>query len=176
MPAPSSGRVLRTARLVLRPVTWSDLPDVTRLKTDPSSFALMLGGIRSPQQAAAEMADDIAFWSEHGVGIFAMREAGSDPNPAGNFRGITGVHRRPDGRGIGLRFALTPTARGQGYAREGAASALRFAHDKGLPRIVAVCREDNRASRLVLGGIGMRVAETFTRDGNPMLVYESVRT
>ncbi len=170
----AGGRVLRTARLVLRPVNWSDLSDVTRLKTDPSCFALMLGGVRSPGQAASEMADDIRFWSEAGVGIFTMRASGA-PNPATSFRGITGVHRRPDGRGIGLRFALAPIARGQGLAREAAGRALRFTHDEGVGRIVAVCREDNRASRLVLGGIGMRPADTFRRDGNPMLVYESVR-
>ncbi len=170
----ATSRILRTARLVLRPVNWPDLADVARLKTDPTCFALMLGGVRSPLQAAGEMADDIAFWSEAGVGIFTMRATG-DANPTTNFRGIAGVHRRPDGRGIGLRFALAPSARGQGLAREGAGRALRFTHDEGIPRVIAVCREDNRASRLVLGGIGMRAADTFERDGHPMLVWESVR-
>ena len=163
-----SPRIIRTARLTLRPVGWSDLPDITRLKTDPGVFALMLGGVRSPAQSAHEMADDIAFWGKEGVGMFTVREQGI-------FRGITGVHDRPDGRGIGLRFALHQNARGRGLAREAAAAALRFAHDEGVPKIIAVARADNLTSRLVLGSIGMTVAAEFDRNGQPMLIYQSLR-
>ncbi len=165
---PHSPRIIRTARLTLRPVNWSDLADVTKLKSDPAAFALMLGGVRSPGQSAAEMADDVAAWGREGVGIFTVREQGQ-------FRGITGVHERPDGRGIGLRFALQPSARGRGLAREAAAAALRFAHDEGVPKIIAVARADNRSSRLVLGSIGMTVQGEFDRDGDTMLIYQSTR-
>lgn len=162
------GRVLRTARLELRPVGWSDLAEVSALKRDPRVFAQMLGGVRTPAQATADMAEDVAFWGENGIGIFGIRERGV-------FRGITGFHRRPDGRGIGLRFAIQSAAHGRGLAREAAGTALRFAHDEGWPRIVAVCRADNRQSRIVLGSIGMTQTATFDRDGNGMLVYESLR-
>lgn len=163
-----AGRIVRTGRLLLAPVNWADLADVTQLKRDPQAFAMMLGGVRTPAQAADEMAADIAYWSARGVGIFTMREGGA-------FRGITGFHDRPDGRGVALRFALSPSARGRGIAREGAGAALRFGHDQGIGRIIAVAREDNRTSRLVLGGIGMSVRSRFERDGHRMLVYESVR-
>ena len=76
---------------------------------------------------------------------------------------------------MALRFAFDPAQRGQGLAREAASAALRFAHDRaGLRRVVAVARESNHASRVLLGGIGMRPCETFQRDGATMLVYESV--
>jgi len=88
---------------------------------------------------------------------------------------MTGLHDRPDGLGIGLRFAIWPQARGRGIAREAAAAALRFAHDQGEKRIVAVARESNFASRTILGGIGMSVASQFERAGETMLVYESIR-
>jgi len=92
------------------------------------------------------------------------------------FRGITGIMQRPDGRGMALRFALQPTWQGHGYASEAAGAALRFAHERaGLERIVAVARQTNFASRQVLGGVGMIVCETFLRDGETMLVYESTR-
>ncbi len=162
-----AGRIVRTGRLVLAPVTWAALVDVARLKGDPKAFALMLGGVRTPSQARDEMADDIAFWGARGIGIFAMREEGA-------FRGITGFHERPDGRGVALRFALAYDARGRGLAREGAGAALRFGHEVLLARIVAVAREQNRTSRLVLGGIGMTVRDRFERDGHTMLVYESL--
>ena len=163
-----AGRFVRTGRLLLAPVNWADLADVTRLKRDPQAFAMMLGGVRTPGQAMDEMAADIAFWGERGIGIFTLREQGI-------FRGITGFHDRPDGRGVALRFALSPSARGRGLAREGAGAALRFGHDQGIEQIIAVAREENRASRLVLGGIGMTVRDRFERDGHQMLVYESRR-
>ncbi len=162
------GRVVRTARLSLSPVQWRDMDDMAALKGDAGAFGLMLGGVRSRVQAEAEMADDLAFWARRGVGIFTVREEN-------RFLGMTGVHERPDGRGLSLRFALFPSARGRGIAREAAGAALRFAHDAGEALVIAVAREDNFASRTTLGGIGMTVAARFERDGSPMLVYESVR-
>ena len=161
-------RVIRTARLVLTPVSFRDLPELTRLKGDPRAFAQMLGGVRSPVQVAEELADDIVFWGSYGAGIFAVREQGL-------FQGIAGLHRRPDGRGPGLRFAVWPEARGRGLAREAAGAALRYALDAGVARVVAVAREDNFGSRMVLGGIGMTVFGAFVRDGMRMLVYETVQ-
>ena len=36
---------LRTARLVLTPVSGADLPDLIAIKADPRVFAVMLGGV-----------------------------------------------------------------------------------------------------------------------------------
>jgi RimJ/RimL family protein N-acetyltransferase len=70
---------------------------------------------------------------------------------------------------------LWPEAQGRGLAREAAFAALRFGHDRaGLPRIVAAARETNFGSRMVLGGIGMREADSFEQRGYTMVLYESV--
>lgn len=163
--------VVRTGRLILRPVAAADLPALTALKADPRVFAVMLGGVRSPVQAAEELARDIRAWGANGVGMWSVRT-----QREGRFLGITGLEPRADGRGIALRFALAVAAQGSGYAAEAAGAALRFGHDRaGLRRVVAVAREDNVGSRQVLGGIGMTIADSFLRDGDRMLVYESVR-
>ncbi|OUJ14482.1 GNAT family N-acetyltransferase [Acetobacter sp. DsW_063] len=162
-----TGRSLRTARLTLDPVSWRDMDDIARLKADGGAFAMMLGGVRNRQQAEAEMASDVACWAKHGAGMFAVRENGK-------LVGITGVHERPDGRGMALRFSIYPWAGGRGLAREAAAAALRQAHASGLRRVIAIARETNIASRKVLGGIGMHVVDQFDRDGHEMLVFESV--
>jgi len=162
---------IRTARLVLNPVGWADLPDLQALKADPRVFAVMLGGVRSPVRAAEELAEDIAFWAANGCGMWAVRDAGT-----GAFQGITGFMQRPDGRGIALRFAFWPHARGRGLAREAAGAALQFGHERArLIRVVAVARESNIASRTVLGGIGMAECETFLQEGHQMVLYESTR-
>jgi RimJ/RimL family protein N-acetyltransferase len=44
-----------------------------------------------------------------------------------------------------------------------------------LPRIIAVARETNEASRQVMEDIGMRPAGSFNHKGHAMVVYESVK-
>ncbi|MDR3531546.1 MAG: GNAT family N-acetyltransferase [Rhodopila sp.] len=159
--------ILRTARLVLTPVGGGDLADLRAIKADPSVFAVMLGGVRDYAQTAEDLAHDVVAWGRNGFGIWAIREGG-------RFVGITGLEHRPDGRGVALRFALWPEAQGRGLAREAAFAALRYGHDRaGLPRIVAVARESNFGSRMVLGGIGMREADSFEQRGYTMILYES---
>lgn len=159
-----------TGRLVLRPVWGGDLADLRALKADPRVFAVMLGGVRNAVQTADELAADIVFWGRHGFGMWTARDRATDA-----FLGIVGLLERPDGRGIALRFAFRPEGRGAGLASEAAAAALRFGHQRaGLARIVAVAREDNLASRALLGGIGMVLRETFVRQGVTMLEYESL--
>jgi RimJ/RimL family protein N-acetyltransferase len=146
------------------------LPELVALKGDPRVFAIMLGGVRLPEQVARELAEDIAFWGRHGVGMWSVRSAEDE-----RFLGLVGLHGRPDGRGIALRFALHAAAQGRGYASEAAGAALRFAHERaGLARVVAVARASNIGSRQVLGAIGMRLCESYARDGEEVLVYESV--
>ena len=162
--------VLRTGRLVLSPVAYGDLADLVALKGDPRVYAIMLGGVRSPVECAEDLADDIAFWGAHGVGMWAVRDAAT-----GAFVGQVGFHGRPDGRGVALRFAFVVAAQGRGFASEAAGAALRFAHDRaGLRRVIAVARATNFASRQVLGAIGMTLCETYERDGESVLVFESV--
>ncbi len=160
---------VRTGRLILSPVGWQDLPDLRELKGDPRVFGHMLGGVRSPGQVADELAQEVASWPAHGVGMWLVRDL------PGAAIGLTGIHDRPDNRGMALRFAFRPEVRGHGLAREAAGAALSFAHYKaGLGRVMAVARETNFASRILLGAIGMRPCGSFDRDGSQMLMFESV--
>ena len=161
---------IRTARLVLTPVGGADLPDLRAIKADPRVFAIMLGGVRTPTETADELAEDVIAWGANGFGMWTIRERSS-----GCFVGITGLERRPDGRGVALRFALWPEAQGRGLAREAAGAALRFGHDQArLRRIIAVARETNFASRMVLGGIGMTECGSFIQHGHMMVIYRSL--
>ncbi len=173
--------IVRTARLVLTPVGGADLPDLRAIKADPRVFAVMLGGVRTPVQSAEELAEDVVAWGANGFGMWAIRELVGDDSrvegPGASFVGVAGLERRPDGRGVALRFALWPEAQGRGLAREAAGAALRFGHEQaGLRRIVAVARENNVVSRMVLGGIGMTECASFMQQGYRMVMYQSVAT
>ena len=163
---------LQTGRLLLTPVAWSDLADLVALKGDPRAYAVMLGGIRTRLTAADELAQEMADWSRLGYGIWAIRLAATS-----QFIGVVGLQTRPDERGVGLRFALTPSAQGNGFASEAAGAAMWFGHNRaGLTRIVAIARDDNVSSRQVLGAIGMDQCDSFLRDGVSMLVFQSPRS
>jgi len=162
--------IARTGRLVLMPVSYGDKDDLQRIKSDPQVFAMMLGGVRSPREASEELAADMAHWAAHGYGMWVVRD-----RERGHFIGVVGLMDRPDGLGVALRFAVSPAWQGRGYAVEAASAALRFGHERAeLRRIVAVARASNFDSRTVIGAIGMREVATFMRDGEPMVVYESV--
>ncbi len=162
---------LATARLIMTPVASNDLRDIARLKADPRAFAQLLGGVRSALQSAEELAQDIQHWGAYGYGMWSVRAR------AGNrFLGLTGLMHRQDGRGIALRFSFWPQARGIGLASEAAGAALVYAHEIArLQRIVAVARQDNFGSRMVIGAIGMNHVDSFERDGVLLLVYQSSR-
>lgn len=154
---------------MLVPVGWADREGLRALKADPLVFGGMLGGVRSVVQADAELAEDIAFWGRHGAGMWSARRVGEAA-----LAGVVGLHERPDGRGVALRFAFRPELRGMGLAREAAGAVLRFSHERGVGRVIAVAREGNVASRSVLGAIGMRECEAFWRGEERVVVYESV--
>jgi RimJ/RimL family protein N-acetyltransferase len=163
-------RTLHTARLVLTPVSGSDLPDLRAIKADPRVFAIMLGGVRNAAETAEDLARDVIAWGAKGYGMWAVRDASNH-----RFVGITGLEDRPDNRGVALRFAVSADVRGHGLAREAAGAALRFGHDQaGLRRIVAAARKVNFASRTVLGSIGMVPCEEFVQEGHTMILFESV--
>jgi len=161
---------LATGRLRMAPVGYWDLRDLVALKGDARAFAQMLGGVRGPVQVAEELARDIQDWGAFGYGMWSVRAL------RGRFLGVAGLMHRPDGRGVALRFAFWPEARGVGLASEAAGMALNYAHGvAGLERVIAVAREENMASRTVLGSIGMAEVDRFMRNGDLLLVYQSVR-
>jgi len=108
-------------------------------------------------------------WGAHGYGTWVVHAL-----EGGGLLGLVALRERPDGRGIGLRFAFWPHVQGRGLAGEAAAAALRYGHYvAGLRRIVGVARATNFPSIQVLSSIGMRLADTFEREGWQMLLFES---
>ena len=161
---------IRTGRLWLAPYRASDLLDLVRFKANPLCWATMLGGVRRPEQTAQDLADELAFWGRHDVGMWTARDA------AGALLGVTGLHERYDSRGIALRVAFDPATRGHGLAREAAGAVLQDAHNRaGLTRVVAVARDSNVPSRTLLGAIGMREESQFEQGGHLMHLFASER-
>jgi RimJ/RimL family protein N-acetyltransferase len=66
---------------------------------------------------------------------------------------------------LGLFWAIHPTHRRRGYAREAARALMEYDFEHlGLRRIVAMTTRDNLASQAVMRSLGMRVEENPTRE------------
>ncbi len=149
---------LETARLVLRPFAASDRDAYVALNADPE-VRRYLGGVLTPAEAAAEMAEISAFFARRGLGMIPVTR-----KTDGAFLGTCGLSVLswyPHDLELGWR--LLPAHWGHGYATE-AATAWRdhaFA-TLGVPRLISVADVPNRRSHAVMARLGMRLDHTAT--------------
>ncbi len=143
---------LETPRLVLRPVTLADAPDVQRLVGD---WAVARTLARVPHPYTDGMAEE---WIESLAGGFASGTAfvfALEPRSDGAFIGVVGIERSADGVYV-LGYWLGRSYWGRGYMTEAAVRAGRYAFDDGsVDRINASAQPENAASIAILRRLGM---------------------
>jgi ribosomal-protein-alanine N-acetyltransferase len=143
-------RVIRTSRLLLRPVAEADADDFVRFYGDPAVMAIRKFGVMPPDQARAQHAGLLEHWRRHGFGMCAVVIDGA-------FAGECGLRWREDGSEVEVSYGLLPAHRGKGLATEAASAVLGWGFQTlKLPQIVAYSRGDNVVSHRVLERIGMR--------------------
>jgi len=155
--------VLQTARTSLRPFGADDAAFIVALLNDPQWLRFI--GDRKVNDAASARAwiesRLVAAYRAHGFGLWALQRR-SD----GELLGMCGLVRRDGLPEIDLGYALLPSHRGVGYAREAGAACLAYAAEVlGKRRVLAITDPDNERSIRVLASLGM------VRDDS--VVYES---
>lgn len=71
-----------------------------------------------------------------------------------------------------IAYTLARSAWGRGYAREGAAAALRYARETlRQSKIASIIRPENRASIRIAQSLGAVAGETVEFFGAPSVVY-----
>ncbi len=148
--------VIETERLRLRPFRAEDLA-AHRAAVDDDP-AVTWAHVRFPlADSLRRWADRLDGWQRDGFGMWIVEERSS-----GGVIGHAGLQPLAGTQDVELGYYLGRPAWGQGYATEAARACLRFGFDVcGLPRIVAVVRHENAASRRVLEKLGFR----WVRDG-----------
>ncbi|MFB6849879.1 GNAT family N-acetyltransferase [Streptomyces sp. NPDC056373] len=148
---------IRTPRLLLRRWLDDDLVPLSEIHADPVVMRRVGDGSpRSLEQTAEDIEAWEEEWDEEGFGVFAVELLGS-----GELAGAVGLSVADAPAGISGQVAigwrLGRVFWGQGYASEAAHATLEFAvQDRGLDRVVAVCRTSDRASANVLDKLGMQ--------------------
>lgn len=157
-PAP----ILRTPRLLLRPLTMADAPAVFAYASEPGFFRFL-----DDVPDAVRAAYQIRHAEEHVRELGALAARGY-PNwgivPQGEAAPVGAVRFKPaaeDGAPE-LGYGLAAAWRGQGLAKEAAAAAVAWAAPRARV-LVARCDPANLASAAILRHAGFQPAGTDPR-------------
>ena len=179
--------VLRTERLILRPVTADDhavlqahwtTPDVRRFLFD--------GATLSAAEITGAIENSARDFGRAGYGLWLIHEkvgtdlAGTDlagTDLAGtdlvdtDLAGTAGLRPLED-LGLEIFYSLAPGSWGRGYATEAAGAVLAYALGPlGLPEVLAEVDEGNAASIAVIERLGMTRFDVVSGLLGPMIRY-----
>ncbi|MEO8621868.1 MAG: GNAT family N-acetyltransferase [bacterium] len=159
---------LTTDRLLLRGFAAADFEAYAAIMADPDvNQFLGEGKPLSRADAWRQLAMIIGHWSLRGFGLWAVEEQAT-----GRLLGRIGCHEPEGFPAFEIGYVLAADAWGRGYAREGAAAALRFAREElGHRAITSIIRPANAGSIRVATSLGAVPAETVEFFGAPSVVY-----
>jgi RimJ/RimL family protein N-acetyltransferase len=145
-------RTLETPRLVLRPLTLSDVGALHALVIDPDVRRFMCDGLVFPEaRVRRAILDSIHGFRWRGFGFFALR-AKDD----GAFVGYAGL-KPARGGAVELGAALSPRYWRGGLAAEACGAILGDAFGRlGVPRVVACTDAPNLRSLALIARLGFR--------------------
>ncbi|ALB64875.1 GCN5-related N-acetyltransferase [Cronobacter condimenti 1330] len=168
---------LQTTRLLLRPVSATDVDDLFRIYGDPATNAFNPAGpYPNRHHAEGVMGRWLAHWQANGFGNWriALRAA---PEETIGFGGLSlSRYAGTEMNNLGYRFATQ--AWGKGLATEFAQRAVRYGFEiLELGEISAVVRSNHLASRKVLTHAGLQYVREIhdVKNAPPSLLYTLTR-
>ncbi|KQX50139.1 hypothetical protein ASE09_17735 [Streptomyces sp. Root66D1] len=160
---PSPAVPLTTERLLLRPVRASDVPEVTRLWTDPG-VRRHLGGPVTEQVVRIRQRRVVG-----APGVRAVLRAAD-----GVLLGIVTVEPAARDGETEISYQFLPEHWGRGYAREAVAAVLDVTL-RGTPSVVALTQQANHRSRRLLEDVGMSHVSSFVEYEAHQVLYRRRR-
>ena len=159
---------LETDRLLLRGFAARDFEPYAAMMADPEVTRYLADG-RPLDRAEAwrQLAMFAGHWILRGFGVWAVEERAT-----GAFIGRIGCFEPEGWPGFEVAYTLARGAGGRGYAREGAAAALRHAREVlGRTSVISVIRPGNEGSIRVATSLGAVPDGTVEFFGAPALIY-----
>ena len=152
--------VLRTDRLVLRPLVAQDLDALAELHGDERVMRYLTGAPVSRAEVEREVLPRLVRRDQCRPAFGALAAFDRE---SGDFVGWFAL-TRPPGRGnteAALGFRLKPEYWGQGLATEGATALLEHGFQHGIRKVGATTYELNVGSQRVLEKLGMRLVRRY---------------
>src|SRR5690349_20906348 len=164
---------LTTERLLLRSFEPRDAEPYMAMMADPEVTRFLADGRPlSRVDAWRQLAMFAGHWTLKGFGVWAVEERAT-----GRLLGRIGCMEPEDWPGFEIAYTLARPAWGHGYAREGAAAALRYARETiGKSEIISIIRPATAGSIRVATSLGAARGGTVEFFGAPALVYRYPRT
>jgi RimJ/RimL family protein N-acetyltransferase len=168
---------IATARLLLRPLTSQDIPDLLAYRSDPQVCRYLPFEPMTREVLAARVAGDLgrSELSAEGQAMTLGAERVSDGRVIGDVVLFFHSERHAGGE---IGYAFHPDVAGQGFASEACAAVLGLAYEElGLHRVVANMDARNHASGRLAERLGMRQeahhvsSEMFKGEWADLLVY-----
>ena len=173
------GHLLRTERLVLRPVTADDHAALLAHWTQPDVRRFLFDGAApSAAEVAETIEESIGDFAARGFGVWLI-EPGPAAGPVGTAAGLVGTAglRPLEGSGLEIFYSLAPGAWGHGYATEAARAVVEYGLGPlGLPEVLAEVDEGNAASVAVVKRLGMTPYAVVPGLLGPMTRYRTTAT
>jgi RimJ/RimL family protein N-acetyltransferase len=163
---------ITTDRLLLRGIGPDDFERYAEMMADARvAHHLMDGRPLTRSEAWRQLSMFAGHWVLRGYGVWAVEERSS-----GDFLGRIGCLNPEGFPAFEIAYTLGPWAWGKGYAREGAAAALRYAREVlGRTDIASIIRPANTASIRVATSLGAVAAESVEFYGAPSVIYRYPR-
>jgi RimJ/RimL family protein N-acetyltransferase len=163
---------LTTDRLLLRGFRPDDFEPYALMMADADvSRHLMDGRPLTRIEAWRQLAMFAGHWVLRGYGLWAVEE-----RMTGKFLGRIGCLNIEGFPAFEIAYTLAPWAWGHGYAREGAAAALRYAREVlGRTEITSIIRPANTRSIAVATSLGAVAAEPTEFYGAMSIIYRYPR-
>ncbi len=133
-----------------------------------------LGSIRSGEQTADYMKQNLAHWEKYGYGIWVLRE-----NATGHFIGRGGLRNAVLGgkEELEVAYGLLSEYWNRGLATEFVKAAVRIGLSEiGLSSLVCVTHPDNLASQAVLEKAGFEFGRDVIYKDKPHLLFRRDNT
>lgn len=164
--------IIETERLILRPFTWDDLPELSRLRSDDDVMRYIGGSsMHTPELTEKRFRFYMDCRERYG---FSMSPAVRKSD--GVFVGWGGLQPLEESGEIEVGYGFDKPHWGQGYATELAAAWLRYGFEEAnLARIVAVADPRNTASRHVMEKLGMKYEKNALHYGHDCVFYAIAR-
>ena len=160
--------ILKTERLVLKPILESELTALNMMLTDSYVRRYLCDDKILPLQQVQEMlAESKKLFEEQGFGLWII-EATREKE----ILGLVGLWYFFDEDQPQLVYALLPKAIKKGYATEAATRVVNYCFNElGYEYLVASSDKPNVESHRVAERLGMRKVKERTVNGNPIIFF-----
>ena len=160
--------ILETEHLLFRPLTLSDLDELTALYAD-AEVTRFLGGPRSRDEMEQVLKEYIREYEITGHSFFATLQKSDQ-----RFIGQCGLlNQEVEGvPEVELGYVLAPQYWQRGLALEGTQALKDYGFQQlGFPRLISLIPPDNVASRHIAEKIGMQYERDVDQWGQHFLLY-----